>query len=323
MRFDSADHDVAIRVERYTRFNGPPSRVEAAGPDFAMAVARWRLDRIVLHERRAHDVIHAREAAEIADGLDHLMLHLVISGGYQVDIGDGFREVPEGALLLLDMLRPMRTRADDAHVVTISLARDLALASVGALADVHGRIVDGASVLPLSHYLQALCRHASLIPLTATAALAQAIVPLVKVAAGTTTPPDENLGYRDPAAFDRAKRMIDANLGNSRLEATLLAEQTGLSRSTLYRLFQASGELMTYIRNRRLERIRNALSNPEDDRPLAAIAAEAGFASEQKFVRLFEQAYGIRPTAYRRAAMTEQSDGGSNPRFGLWVSELE
>lgn len=323
MRFDSAEHAPLDRVERYARFNGPPSRVEQAGPNFSMQVARWRLDRIVLHERRAHDVIHARDGTEIADGLDHLMLHLLVSGGYQVDIGDSVRDIPEGALLLLDLQQPMRTRANDAHIITISLARDLAIATVGSIAAAHGRIVDGASVLPLSDYLQILCRHAALIPETATAALAQAIVPLVTVAIGAPTLADEAMSHRDPAVFDRAKRLIDAGLGNSRFDATLLAEQSGLSRSTLYRLFQASGGLMTYIRTKRLERIRNTLSNPEDDRPLAAIVAEAGFASEQKFARYFEQAYGVRPTAYRRAVASHRSDGGSNPRFGLWISELE
>lgn len=208
-------------------------------------------------------------------------------------------------------------------MITISLARDLAIAAAGAVGTLHGRIVDGGSVLPLSHYLQALCRHAALIPETAANALAQAIVPLVTVAVGPPARPDEAIGYRDAGALDRTKRLIDAGLGNARLNATLLAEQTGLSRATLYRLFQTSGGLMAYIRNRRLERIRNALSNPEDDRPLGAIAAEAGYPSERQFARQFEQAYGTRPAAFRRAVVAHQGEGRSNPRLDLWISELE
>lgn len=320
MRFDSADHPSGERLKRYARFNGPPSRVLAIGPDFAMRATRWRFDRSVLHERISRDVAHERGPDEIVDGLDHLMLHLVVSGDYEIDVGDGLSPVPEGAILLLDMARPMRSRTRGAHILTISVSREVAVAAFGNLADLHGAIVGGAETRPLADYLRSLATHAGDLPASAAIAFTEALMPLLTAALDVPQTPEE-AALPDRSAFDRARRLIERRLADPLLGPELIAQKTGLSRATLYRLFQPSGGLMAFIRNRRLDRARTALSNADDRRPLIQLIAEAGFVSESHFSRQFALVYGIRPSVYReRAALLPERD--ADHRLDYWFSEL-
>ena len=70
------------------------------------------------------------------------------------------------------------------------------------------------------------------------------------------------------------------------------------------------------IRQWRLERCRRDLLDPAQvDRPVAGIAARWGFSSAAHFSRVFREAYGLPPAAFRRvyrlgAASSEASTSG-------------
>ncbi len=58
-----------------------------------------------------------------------------------------------------------------------------------------------------------------------------------------------------------------------------------------------------FIRERRLERCREELSNPRlANRSIGEIAYAAGFADLAHFSRRFREAYGLSPSDYRRMA---------------------
>lgn len=318
MSFDSDDWPVAERLARYALFNGTPSTAVADGPAFAIRVERWRLHRTVLHIRHGNDIRHSRGPAQIADGLDHLLIHHAVAGGYEADTGNGFHTVAPGGLLLVDMRRPIVTRSRHAEVMTVSLARDAAQAVLGALSDAHGRVLDGVGVRPLGDFLASLARHAASLPQAAAAPLAQALAPLLAAALETPAGANDPGAARD-AAFDRARRIIEQRLADPDLGAARLVEHSGLSRASLYRLFQPHGGLVSFITARRLEAARTLLADRTDARAIAAIAADCGFPSESHFSRRFAAAYGQRPSAYRAQLLAASGD---DPRVPLWLGEL-
>lgn len=320
MAFDSGDWPSEDRLARYSRFNGSPIVVREDGPGFAMRVSRWRFDQMVLHERRANAVIHERSPREVADGLDHVIAHLVVSGDYEADDGRGFRSVSPGAILLLDMQRPMRTRAHSSHVVTVSIAREIARATLGNLAKVHGTILSGSHVLPLADFLLSLCRRARQLPRSAAVPLAQAIAPLL-AAAADAVPATEDGALSPRGAFDRARLIVDRHLDDPGFSPDMLVKMSGLSRTTIYRLFQPHGGLMVFVANRRLESARLMIADPHDRRSLAEIAAACGFATEGYFARKFTAAYGLGPGPYRKRLGASSGDQ-PDPRLSLWLSEL-
>ncbi|MFX5558838.1 helix-turn-helix transcriptional regulator, partial [Acinetobacter baumannii] len=71
----------------------------------------------------------------------------------------------------------------------------------------------------------------------------------------------------------------------------------------LQRLFETEGTTVTtWIRQRRLERIRRDLADPRIDRSTSAVAARWGLADASHFSKLFKAAYGMTPRQYRLAA---------------------
>jgi AraC-like DNA-binding protein len=113
----------------------------------------------------------------------------------------------------------------------------------------------------------------------------------------------------DAAAVDRARRFLDAArtrvVRSSELEAI-----TGLTRYELARQFRMllATSPYRYLLMRRLDLARGLLSG---ERPLADVAAEAGFADQAHFTRVFKAALGLTPARYRALATTPS---GRSPR---------
>ena len=118
-------------------------------------------------------------------------------------------------------------------------------------------------------------------------------------------------------SFVTVCRFVEANLGARDLGVDKLATTFGLSRASLYRLFEPVGGVASYIRTRRLARARQELTAPGlEDRRIGPIAYRAGFQSIPAFNRAFRAAYGQTPRSARKP------EGGSpsipRPRRARW-----
>jgi len=102
-----------------------------------------------------------------------------------------------------------------------------------------------------------------------------------------------------PGAVRRVVDLLEADLANAPSLAGL-AREAGLHPSHLARSFRAAlGETIgEYVRRRRVEQSLRALARPELS--LAEIAAEAGFADQAHFGRVFKRHFGTTPGARRR-----------------------
>lgn len=95
-------------------------------------------------------------------------------------------------------------------------------------------------------------------------------------------------------------RVIRREIGSARLNVGRLAQLTGISRSTLYRLYKDDCGLATRIRQLRLEAVRIALSDPVHMRdPINKLAEQWGFHCTASFNRAFRREYGMAPGSLR------------------------
>lgn len=118
------------------------------------------------------------------------------------------------------------------------------------------------------------------------------------------------LDHEEPIAPDEALRAgvlghIRAHLGDPDLDAAAIAAAQGLSRRTLYRLFEGQEwSLAQTIRNLRLDAVRADLHSPHlAGRSIMAIAAGRGFRDQAHLTRAFKARYGVTPAAARREAL--------------------
>jgi AraC-like DNA-binding protein len=104
----------------------------------------------------------------------------------------------------------------------------------------------------------------------------------------------------------RIKAYIRRHLGDPELTPARIADAHHISRSYLYRLFQAEGTTVaSYIRDQRLANARRDLADPAlRATPIHAVAARWGFPRAAEFTRSFRAAYGIPPSEHREQAWT-------------------
>jgi AraC-like DNA-binding protein len=102
----------------------------------------------------------------------------------------------------------------------------------------------------------------------------------------------------DVAATERARQYLDAEKTRV-VHSRELESVTGLTRYDLARQFRIrfGTSPHRYLLMRRLEFARDRM---HDDRPLAEIAFDAGFADQAHFTRAFRSAFGLTPARYRR-----------------------
>ena len=117
------------------------------------------------------------------------------------------------------------------------------------------------------------------------------------------TSTDRTLGDATPgsARLERAREFIDAHFARS-LPLSEIATVAGLHPSSLTRAFKRRYELTPwqYQRRRQIEWVKTELGR--GDRPIAALAHEAGFADHSHLTRAFRAAEGLPPSAVRRGA---------------------
>ena len=98
------------------------------------------------------------------------------------------------------------------------------------------------------------------------------------------------------ASFVTVRRYIDRKLTSPDLSAKSIAAEFGLSRASLYRLFEPAGGIAKYIRKVRLSRAYQEITAAElSNRRIGFIAYQLGFKNVSAFSRLFHEVYGVTP----------------------------
>lgn len=97
----------------------------------------------------------------------------------------------------------------------------------------------------------------------------------------------------------RVQDMIEGNL-HQNLSLQELARKSGYSRTHFIRMFRAATGLTPhqFLLSRRLDRATMLLRHREN--PLAAVAAQCGFASQSHMTDVFRQRFGLTPGEFRR-----------------------
>lgn len=101
--------------------------------------------------------------------------------------------------------------------------------------------------------------------------------------------------------FEKIVRLIDEHIQSETLRPEWLANETGMSVRSLYRMFADKGLVVAqYIKNRRLDLCARALQNAASDEKLAGIGFSWGFTDHSHFSTAFRQRFGVSPGEYRK-----------------------
>lgn len=322
-RFSSDNLSEADAFAAYVDLYRQGSDVHRGSHAFAADVKAWRLSDMLVFERRVSGAVHARTGRVASDEFDHFVASLVLSGHVTGSPASGFASAGPGDIYLVDTRRPSWTEFVDAHVITVSIARDVIEAGVGSTLRLHGRVLSAPANLVLADFFQSLVRHGDALEQSTLPGLSRALIELLSATEGLgggSSAESRRQDYRRRAAVER---VIKARIADRKLSVVTISADTGVSRSALYRLFEADGGIARLILRRRLEAVRQRLDDRSDS-DFATMAPECGFADERQMKRLFTEAFGVSPSAYRSdVAKTAPHDlSDARRRWQGWMTEV-
>jgi AraC-like DNA-binding protein len=323
-RFDSAAFAPDEAFERYCDLYARGANVERTDAPFFARVRSWRLDRTLLFAREYGGIRHVRRERVEADGFDHFVLSHVISGELFAGPDGKVMTVRPGETLLMDTCEASETGADRVVMITVSLARDNLRAAVGDVQGLHGYLIGELESGLLSAVLRALIEQVDHLPFGAHAAITRTLVDLLSVAINPFGAGARAEFYRlEHVRFETVRRLIEANIEQPDFSIADITGATGISRAGLYRLFESCGGVARFIQMCRLQQLRARLDNRACDQlSLAELAPKLGFSDESHASRLFKQAFGVAPGAYRAASIRGTQDPTVDLMIRRWNSSL-
>ena len=126
----------------------------------------------------------------------------------------------------------------------------------------------------------------------------QRVLATVKVAIGSEHQDGDIRRRARDGVADLICRFIEHRLDDPNLSTGLILKNFGVSRASLYRMFEAKGGVRQYISERRVIRAVMELgARPLVRGEISAVAEKWGFASIQRFNRSVRRQFGVAPSA--------------------------
>ncbi|WP_322101461.1 helix-turn-helix domain-containing protein [Paraburkholderia sp. J41] len=333
VRFDSNDVETIDRMDYWRASLGNvadlslPEHHHAAG--FEATNEMWMMSEMLMSRRRCADHILHRSARAIRmDQCDHLKVHLRLTRTAQTLLEAGSRQfrLAAGECVITDMARPEWVHVERGISIAMVFPREKLEALLPRAVDLHGVVIRGAAGALLSDHLMSITGRIHAMTRGELPGVSAATLHLI--AAGLA-PSLDTLALAkstlEGTLLRRMRRFIDVNLKHHGLNADALCRAFGVSRATLYRLFEPLGGVAHYVRERRLLSVHAELAQAHRSPYLVRIAEEHGFKSAAHFSRAFKTQFGYTPSdlvrSVPRAPVFAAIPGG---RFSLphWLASL-
>lgn len=265
-----------------------------------------------------------RSAAFIRrDGMDNYSFNLRDAGSVRGEMDGRPVFVQPGDILVVDQARPYHREIQAGDAVTLLVARDM-LPSLPS--SVHGTIFSGGISQLLDSYLRSLLDKIGTLSQSEALHAEQATLSLVKAMLSPTAQEISNARNELLSTlYVKIKEYIRQNLESPDLSPDRICKEIGISRSSLYRLFEQDGGVANYIRKRRLLAIHRALMSPESPRHrIGDLAYRYGFNSNTQLSRAFKLEFGHAPSETRVVAGNPQHrlQRHTDTDYSGWLAQI-
>ena len=237
------------------------------------------------------------------DGIDHYMIQIFTHGRRHARAPDGDIMMEPGDICIFDNARELDSTNEPFDLMALFVPRTLLAPHISNPDSRHQTCIraDNPYARLMRAHMFAIFQTAPRMTMEQGNLMVQPTVSLLAAVLNGT--PCQNEGGEEAvqlAITTRIKKHIDDHLEEPDLNADRVCKVFGISRTRLYRLFQYTDGIASYIRNRRLAVALGILSDPtQRRRKIIDIALAVGFVSEVSFIRAFRRRYGLTPTEAR------------------------
>jgi AraC-like DNA-binding protein len=244
----------------------------------------------------------SRDPGRIArSGLDLIFVQVTLEGSDVRTVNGETVLVEAGDISIFDLSRPMDAETHHCRNLTLVLPRHLLFGKDVDNDALHGLVLKrstsmarlvGSHLRTLYEDLPDITQAEAPAIVAATANLVTNLVRPQITARGQPSPTVRG------AVLMEIRRYIEQHIALHDLGPDHLCKTFGLSRASLYRLFEPIGGVTDYIRTRRLRAAFDMLSH-DRSRTVGKIAYACGFADISAFSRAFRHQFGMSPSEVR------------------------
>lgn len=268
---------------------------------FAGTQVTWDLGDLALAQVSTNGLDFTSLAGHIRrDPIDHWLLTLIREGRSQTITPSRSFDGDAGSVQVHPLGRVFEGSVTDSEMLLLFVPRDFCRDLGWGLDVVEFSVLRGGMGPLLADYLTSLVQRLPTLDVGDLPSLLNATRAMLQ---GCIAPCPDYLAEAHDAIsatlLERARRFIQHHLFEPDLSIERMTRELGISRSRLYRLFDASGGVVHYIQHRRLLAAHAALSDPNDRRRILDIADEHGFCDGAEFSRAFRREFGYCPSEVR------------------------
>lgn len=273
-----------------------------ADSGFPVRQAIWNLGGMLLLQQAAPPFSFERSPEQVRfSPIDHWQITFLRAGQTWTAVDRSVAENRPGTVEIRSLGQPFRGRAIATESVSLIIPVDRFAARGGLPEASHHVVLGGHRAKLMIDFVSSVEGNLGQLTHEALSSVRSSLIEIVfdtvSYLVGTRGEPDpvSNVGL-----MTRARRFIQNNLVSEELTPDALSRELAISRTRLYELFENSGGVLKYIRERRLMAAHAMLANVADTRKIADVAATFGFDSAANFSRAFTQQFGYSPSSVRR-----------------------
>lgn len=210
-----------------------------------------------------------------------------------------------GDISLYDATRPHRVHCfgELSKMIYLSIPRAVLRDRVAGIDRCTALLIPGNKGIGFvaANFLHSSATHADQLQDHEFSTLSDHALDLLTLAITSVRPGGINLSRSRLGSLNGIKTIVEQNLRNAELDASLISRYAGLSTRYINDLFaEEATSLMRYVWTRRLENCGKDLLNPVfTDHRISDIAFRWGFNDAAHFSRAFKQQFGCSPREFR------------------------
>ena len=300
---------------------------------FVGEIESYLIDDVMLSRGIASRQKYDRPIPKIAaDGLDHYMIQVFLEGGCTLRMRNRDVQSLPGQAIAFDLGEVMDSFNTSFDVLCVVVPRARLAPLLSAPDNIQGCIPDpeGGAGKMLADFISSLYLVAPKLNNDEAQGAVRALLEMIAAAYNRTTTQDILAGANgQKALLLNAQAFIPQNIADD-LTPAQIAHGIGVSRTSLYRLFEPIGGVASYVRDQRLRRcLADLISMRHAGLHVSEIAYKWGFSDASHFTRIFRQRFGHTPSEVRPASssLVRRDITALDPRVGdrryeEWITAL-
>jgi AraC-like DNA-binding protein len=312
LHLDGARLPPEMRLAAFAQITSGYSMTQRSEGDFQVDARAWLLGELMVTSTRLTAVQIERTPAHIAaDKRDTYSFILLRRGSWTADVEAGHVQVASGQVCVMDFAHEWLVEGTEQENIMLVVPRRLAAELAPGAPPLHGRMIEGASGRLLAEHMFTLARHLPDLRMSDLPMVQQATIGVL--AATLRALPQEDLTPCRNLGRDIGSRIlayIERHLTDATLSVATICRDVAVSRASLYRSFNATSGIASYIRQRRLEAAHALISDEGGKLSMAEIADMYCFSSQAHFSTAFRRMFGYTPVAARNVKASARDVGG-------------